>query len=171
MKMYTIRLIFLCQLLLLVSCSARNLPDTSNHPTEDKIFFRGETINDPRYTQGSAIDWRTLIYLLTADVGEYAFEPLLVTGKIDWDFLSEQWQYQQKYVTYLRKLTLEIETQTRTPLFTRNRVILVHLNKDTLYRDENNLEYVDFRGAATIRLTHHIGVASFRGDIIDVPTK
>ena len=174
MKLYTLSLIFACSLLLLIGCSTKKPPYTDNYSVEDKVSLwselnGGETVNKLLYIPNTTIDLQTFINLLTADVGEYAFEPIVVVGKIDWDFLSEQWQYQENNVTYLRKFMLEIETNT--PLFSGNRVILVHLNKDTLYTDENYLEYVDFRGTETIRLTHHIGIATFKGDIIDVPTK
>jgi hypothetical protein len=174
MKPYTLSLIFACSLLLLIGCSTKKQLYTDNYPVENKIFLKpeingGEIVDKLLYTPDTNIDLPMLINLLTADVGEYAFEPIVVTGKTDWDFLSEQWQYQENHVTYLRKLTLDIKTNT--PAFGGSRVILVHLNKDTLYTDKNNLGYVEFRGGATIRLTHHIGIATFKGDIIDVPTK
>ena len=167
-------LIFVCSLFLLISCTVQKPIYTNNYSVEDDLFLmselnEGESVDELLYTPNTAIDLQTLINLLTYDVGEYAFEPIVVVGKTDWDFLSEQWQYQQNNVTYLRKLTLEVETNT--PLFSGNRMILVHLNEDTLYTDENFLEYVGFRDTETIRLTQHVGVATFKGDIIDVPTK
>ena len=174
MKPHTHLLIFACSLLWLISCSTKRPIYTDNYSVQDKIFLRselngGEIVDKLLYAPNITIDLQTFINLLTADVGEYAFEPIVVTGKTDWDFLSEQWQYQENNITYLRKLTLEIETST--PLFSGNRVIFVHLNKDTVYTDENYLEYIDFRGREIIYLTHHIGVATFKGDIISVPTK
>ena len=36
------------------------------------------------------------------------FQPVTVTGTLDWDFGSEEWQYREDRVTYLKKVTLEI---------------------------------------------------------------
>lgn len=167
MKPYTLSLIFVCSMLFFIGCSPQKQIYTDNSPELE--INGGELVDERFYTPDMNIDLQMLINLLTADVGEYVFEPIVVTGKTDWDFLSEEWQYQENHQIYLRKLILEIKTMT--PAFGGNRVILVHLNKDTLYTDKNALEYVDFRGEATICLTHHIGIATFKGDIIDVPTK
>ena len=167
MKPYTLLFIFVCSILLFIGCSTQKQFYTDN--TLESEINGGEIVDERLYTPDMSIDLQTLINLQTADVGEYVFEPIVVTGKTDWDFLSEEWQYQENHQIYLRKLTLDIKTMT--PGFGGSRVILVHLNTDTLYTDKNFLEYVDFRGEATIRLTHHIGIATFKGDIIDVPTK
>ena len=168
MKPLTFSFIFVCSMILFIGCSPQKQIDTDNSP-ELEINV-GDLVDERLYTPDMSIDLQMLINLLTADVGEYVFQPIVVTGKTDWDFLSEAWQYQENHHIYLRKLRLEIKTMT--PAFGgRKRVILVHLNQDTLYTDKNALEYVDFRGEATIRLTHHIGIATFKGDIIDVPTK
>ena len=107
--------------------------------------------------------------LLTVDVGEYTFESVEITGKIDWDFLDTDWQYRENSVTYLKKVILEIEADQGE--FGENRIILVHLNTDTVRRDANSVEHVDFLGTETITLTHHIGIAEFNGNIVGAPTK
>ena len=101
--------------------------------------------------------------------GEHTFEPVEVTGIIDWDFRDTDWQYRENSVTYLKKVTLEIEADEGR--FGENRVLLIHLNKDTVTRDENFTEHVDFLGTETIKLTHHIDIATFKGDIVGAPTK
>ncbi|MDE0324601.1 MAG: hypothetical protein OXN27_11875 [Candidatus Poribacteria bacterium] len=160
MKPYTLSFIFVCSILF-TGCSSQQFYTDKSPELE---INGGEIV-----TPDTHIELQVLINMLTADVGEYVFEPIVVTGKTDWDFLSEEWQYQENHHIYLRKLTLDIKTTTF--LFGGSRVITVHLNRDTLYRDKNSLEYMDFRGDATIRLTRHIGIATFKGDIIDVPTK
>ena len=110
----------------------------------------------------------TLIKLLTVNVGG-DFEPIQITGLVDWDFLDADWQYRENRVTYLKKLTLEIEADDGK--FGENRVLLVHLNADTVVRDANFIKHVDFLGTETVELTHHIGIAEFRGNIVGAPTK
>ena len=157
-----------CLLLLFIGCS---VPKTHDNNGVENRFVNTEpnAIDKIHAIPDTNIALPTLINLLTAAPGEYRFQTMVVTGTADWDFLSEQWQYQRHKRTYLKKINLEIETNT--PLFSGLRVIFVHLNKDTLYRDQNNLEYLDFRGKVMVRLTHHIGIATFKGDIIDVPTR
>ena len=163
-------MIFTLSLLLLAGCSTENPLCTDNYCVEGKIFLKTDLeVGEPFDRLPATVDEQSLIDLLTVDVGEYTFEPVLVTGKIDWNFLSPQWQYRQDGVTYLRKFTLEFERDTGK--FGENRVILVHLNKDTVIRDANFREHVDFLGTETVRLTHHIGIAEFRGDIAGTPTK
>ena len=112
---------------------------------------------------------QSIVNLLTVDIGEYDFEPVTVTGVLDWNYQSKDWQYRENFITYLKKVTLEIESDTGR--FGENRVILVHLNKDTVHRDANFVEHVDFLDTGTIRLTHHIGMAEYKGDIVGAPTK
>ena len=100
---------------------------------------------------------------------EFQFEPITVTGKIDWDFSSPRWQYRQDGITYLKQVTLEFESDEGR--FGRNRVILVNLSKDTVRRDADFTEYVDFLGTESIRLTYHIGIATYIGEIVGAPTK
>lgn len=171
MKSYTLLLIFAGSFLFLIGCSPPKIHDTDIYSVENKRFVNTEpnAVDKMLYIPDTNIELQTLINLLTADAGEYTFQPMVVTGKTDWDFLSEQWQYQRDNRIYLKKITLEIETNT--PLFSGRRVIFVHLNKDTLYIDENSLGYIDFRGRVMIRLTDHIGIATFKGDILDVPTQ
>ena len=154
MKPYTLVSVFISSLLLCIGCSS---------PKQFSIVAEEPEAPDMH------IQLQIPTNLLTADVGEYVFEPIVVTGKTDWDFLSEAWQYQENHRIYLRKLTLDIKVKPL--LFADNRKITVHLNNDTVYRDKNSPEYVDFRGDAIIRLTHHIGIATFKGDILDAPTR
>lgn len=171
MKTYTLSLIFTGSLLLCISCAPSKTHYPDLYSVENKRFINTQPDNVAKrlYIPDTNIDLQTLVNLLTADAGEYTFQPMVVTGKTDWDFLSEDWQYQENKKTYLKKVYLEIETNT--PVFYAERVILVHLNKDTLYSDQNNLGYIDFRGRVMIRLTDHIGIATFKGEILDVPTK
>lgn len=154
---------------ILQSCGTENPICTDNYCITGEVFPR-EDLGDREFTEAPGnIDENTLINLLTVDVGEYEFKPVLVTGKIDWDFQSPLWQYRQNRITYLKKVTLEIESDQGR--FNENRVILIYLNKDTVEEDSNFNEHVDFLGTETIRLTHHIGIATFKGDIIGAPTK
>ena len=120
-------------------------------------------------TLPGTVSEETLINLLTVDVGEYTFESVEITGKIDWDSLDTDWQYRENSVTYLKKVILEIEADQGE--FGENRIILVHLNNDTVETDANSTEHVDFLGTETITLTHHIGIAEFNGNIVGAPTK
>ena len=163
-------LLFTFSLLSLNGCSTENPLCTETYCVEGEIFLKTDLEVDETFeTLPASVDEQSLIDLLTVNVGEYDFESVVVTGKIDWDFQSSQWQYRQNSVTYLRKFTLEFERDSGR--FGENRVILVHLNNDTVIRDANFREHVDFLGTATVRLTHYIGIAEFKGDIIGAPTK
>ena len=163
-------LILMLSLLLCVGCSTENPLCTDTYCVKGEIFFKEDLNADEPFDRLPAtFSEQTIVDLLTVDVGEYTFEPVFVTGKVDWDFRSSQWQYRENNVTYLRKFTLEIETDAGR--FGENRVLLLHLNKDTVIRDVNFFEHVDFLGTETVQLTHHIGIAEFKGDIVGAPTK
>ena len=136
---------------------------------EGKIYLKSELADDVSFDAlPGTVSEETLVRLFTVNFGS-DFEPVEITGKVDWDFLHADWQYRENRVTYLKKLTLEIETDSGG--FGENRVLLVHLNSDTVIRDVNFIKHVDFLGTETINLTHHIGIAEFNGDIVGAPTK
>ena len=159
-------LVFLC----LIGCSTENPLCTDTYCVEGQIFLKTDLEADASFDElPGTVSEETLIDLLTVDVGEYTFEPIEITGRIDWDFLDTDWQYREDGVAYLKKVILEIEVDEGR--FGENRIILVHLNKDTVRLDANFIERVDFLGTETITLTHHIGIAEFNGDIVGAPTK
>ena len=154
----------------IVGCETTNPLCTENYCIEGEIYLKSDLEADATFdTLPGTVSEETLINLLTVDVGEYTFESVEITGKIDWDFLDTDWQYRENSVTYLKKVILEIEADQGE--FGENRIILVHLNTDTVSRDANFVEHVDFLGTETITLTHHIGIAEFNGNIVGAPTK
>ena len=177
--------------LVIIGCDAQNPVCSDNFCVVGEVFPRSELDPNQEFSEANVDDSKILAALATtpqpattqpetqpesdptdlttADVGDFAFQPVTVTGKLDWDFLSEDWQYREDRITYLKKVTLEFESDTGE--FGENRVILVHLNKDTVRLDANFVEHVDFLDTGTIRLTHHIGIAEFKGDIVGAPTK
>lgn len=173
--------------LVITGCDAQNPICSDNFCVVGEVFPRSELDTNQEFSEANVDDSKILAALATtpqpattqpesdptnlatADVGDFDFQPVTVTGKLDWDFLSAAWQYRENRITYLKKVILEFESDTGK--FGENRVILVHLNKDTVQRDENFIEHVDFLGTGTIRLTHHIGIAEFKGNIVGAPTK
>lgn len=151
-------------------CSTENPLCTDNYCIEGEIYLKSELAEDADFDpMPGTVSEATLLNILTVDVGEYDFEPITLTGKVDWDFQSPEWEYRENRVTYLKKVILELESDEGE--FGKNRVILVHLNKDTVSQDANFVEHVDFLGTESIRLTHHIGIGEYNGDIVDAPTK
>lgn len=157
-------------MIVFAGCGTDNPVCSPTYCVTGEVFLRSELEEGQAFEELPAnLSEETIANLLTDDVGEYAFESITVTGLIDWDFRSSAWQYREDRVTYLKKFTLEIESDAGR--FGENRVLLVHLNKDTVIRDANFREHVDFLGTETVRLTHHIGIATFKGDIVGPPTK
>ena len=169
MKVLTFSL-FVIAVVFTLGCSTENPLCSDNYCIEGEIYLKSDLEADATFDAlPGTVSEETLINLLTVDVGEYTFESVEVTGNIDWDFQDTDWQYRENDVTYLKKVILEIEADEGR--FGENRVLLIHLNKDTVSRDANFTEHVDFLGTETIKLTHHIGIATFKGDIVDAPTK
>ena len=193
MKLFTFSLLVIA-LAFILGCSAENPICSTNFCAVGEVFPRSELDANAAFSEVDVDDSQILTVLveppkptpqttpvpettpesdiddlLTVDVGEYNFEPVTVTGKLDWDFLSDDWQYRENRITYLKKVTLEFESDAGE--FGENRVILVHLNQDTVQRDANFTEHVDFLGTGTIHLTQHIGIAEFKGNIVGAPTK
>ena len=153
-----------------MGCETTNPICSDTYCLEGKIYLKSELAEDATFDElPGTVSEETLVNLLTVDVGEYTFEVVEITGVVDWDFLDSDWQYRENNITYLKKVILEIEADEGR--FGENRVLLVHLNKDTVRRDANFKEHVDFLGTETIKLTHHIGIAEFKGDIVGAPTK
>ena len=195
MKLYTSSLFLILFLAFsFMGCDAQNPVCSDNFCVVGEVFLRSELEENQEFSEANVDDSQILavlagtpepttepttepetqlqsepVDLATADVGEFNFKSVTVTGLLDWDFLSEEWQYRENRITYLKKVTLEFESDTGK--FGENRVILVHLNKDTVRRDANFVEHVPFLDTASIQLTHHIGIAEFKGDIVGAPTK
>lgn len=186
MKFFAFSLIVIAAVFMF-GCSAENPICSTNFCAVGEVFPRSE-LEDGQTFGETGIDDSVIFATLVGggppvettpvattlppdDVapGEYTFEPVEVTGKIGWDFRDTDWQYRENRVTYLKKAILEIEADEGQ--FGENRVLLVYLNKDTISRDANFTEHVDFLGTETIKLTHHIGIATFKGDIVGAPTK
>ena len=155
---------------ILLGCETTNPLCSDTYCIEGKIYLKSDLEADATFdTLPGTISEETLINLLTVDVGEYTFEEVEIRGLVDWDFRDDTWEYRENRVSYLKKVVLEIESDQGE--FGENRVILVHLNNDTVSTDANFREHVDFLGTETIKLTHHIGIAEFNGDIVGAPTK
>ena len=155
---------------MLLGCETVNPLCSDTYCIEGEIYLKSDLEADATFdTLPGTVSEETLINLLTVDVGEYTFESVNITGKVDWDFLDTDWQYRENSVTYLKKVILEIEADQGE--FGENRIILVHLNKDTVRLDANFVEHVDFLDTETITLTHHIGIAEFNGNLVGAPTK
>ena len=154
----------------LCGCETENPLCTDTYCIQGEIFLKSDLKKGQKFEKLPAtVDEATLTRLFTVDVGEYDFKPILVTGLADWDFRSTDWEYRKDGVSYLKKLTLEFEADDGQ--FGSNRIILVHLNKDTVSRDRNFVEWVDFLGTVRVRLTHHTGIATFKGDVVGAPTR
>ena len=163
-------LVLLIVIAVFLGCETVNPICSDTYCIEGEIYLKSELEEDATFDDlPGTVSEGTLVNLLTVDVGEYEFEAVEITGKADWDFLSTDWQYRENGITYLKKITLEIETDQGS--FGENRVLLVHLNNDTVYSDANFAKHVDFLGTETIKLTHHIGIAEFKGNIVGAPTK
>ena len=156
-------------LLTVIGCEAINPICSDNYCLTGEIFSRADLEEDQEFTELPAnISEEDILDLWTLEV-DTDFEPVTVTGKVDWDYRSTDWQYRENGIIYLKKVTLEFETDTRQ--YGENRVILVELNLDTVQRDADFTEHVDFLDTESINLTHHIGIATFKGDIVGAPTK
>ena len=163
-------ILFILIVVFAIGCETTNPLCSDTYCIEGKIYLKSELAEDATFDElPGTVSEETLVNLLTVDVGEYTFEEVEITGLVDWDFLSTRWQYTENGITYLKKVILEIEADEGR--FGENRVLLVHLNNDTVRRDANFTAHVDFLGTETIKLTHHIGIATFNGDIVGAPTK
>ena len=163
-------LVLLITIAIFLGCETVNPLCSDTYCIEGEIYLKSDLEEGQTFdNMPGSVDEEMLINLLTVDVGEYDFQPITVTGKIDWDFLDDNWEYRENRVNYLKKVVLELTSDTDE--FGENRIILVHLNKDTVEKDENSVEYVDFLGTASIHLTHHVGIATYKGDIVGAPTK
>lgn len=153
-----------------IGCESENPICSPSYCVTGEIFLRSELEANQHFTElPASMREQDILNLFSPEINTDDFQPITVTGLLDWDFLSEDWQYQENRITYLKKVTLEFESDTGE--FGENRIILVHLNSDTVQRDEHFIEHVDFLGTGSIRLTQHIGIATFRGDIVGAPTK
>ena len=156
-------------LLTVIGCEAINPICSDNYCLTGEIFSRADLEEDQEFTELPAnISEQDILNLWTLEV-DTDFEPVTVTGKVDWDLRSTDWAYIEDGVYYLKKVILEFESDEGS--FGENRVILVELNTDTVRRDADFTEHVDFLGTESINLTHHIGIATFKGDIVGAPTK
>ena len=169
MKLFIFSLLVIA-IVFTLGCSTENPLCSDTYCIEGEIYLKSDLEADATFdTLPGTVSEETLINLLTVDVGEYTFESVEITGKVDWNFQDTDWQYRENNVTYLKKVILEIETDEGG--FGENRVLLVNLNKDTVYRDARFTRHVQFLGTETITLTHHIGIAEFNGNIVGAPTK
>ena len=156
-------------LIAVIGCEAVNPICSDNYCLTGEIFSRADLEEDQEFTElDASISEQDIIDLWTLEV-DTDFEPVTVTGKVDWDLTDADWQYREDGISYLKKVTLEIEADDGR--FGENRVILVELNNDTVRLDADFTEHVDFLGTESINLTHHIGIATFKGDIVGAPTK
>ena len=156
-------------LIAVIGCEAVNPICSENYCVTGEVFSRSDLEDDQEFTElDASISEQDIIDLWTLEV-DTDFEPVTVTGKVDWDLTDADWQYREDGISYLKKVTLEIEADDGR--FGENRVILVELNTDTVRRDADFIEHVDFLGTESINLTHHIGIATFKGDIVGAPTK
>ena len=99
----------------------------------------------------------------------FAFQPVEISGRLDWDFVNDDWQYTENGFDYLKKFILEIETDAGET--GQNRILLVHLDPHAVIRDANFKEYIEIFGQKRVKLTEQIGVGEYMGVIIGVPTK
>ena len=156
-------------LVILLGCETENPLCSTNYCITGEIFERSELEDNQTFNElPAAINEERVKSFWTLEV-DTEFSPVTVTGQADWDFQSTDWQYRENSVTYLKKLTLEFEADEGR--FGENRIILVHLNKDTVRRDEDFVERVEFLGTISVNLTQRIGIATFKGDIVGAPVK
>ena len=165
---YVLMLSAFALMIFTIGCSTENPLCSTNYCVEGEVFAKSDLEDGQAYDDlPASVSEQSLIDLISIKTpGD--FQPVTVTGTIDWDFTSEDWQYREDRVTYLKKVTLEILDQGK---FGVNRVLLVLLNKDTVRRDADFTEYVDFLGTGTIQLTEWVNAGTFRGDIVGAPTK
>ena len=167
MKLFTFSLLAIA-IVFSFGCSTENPLCTDNYCVEGEVFAKSDLEDGQSYDDlPASVSEQSLIDLFSIQTpGD--FESATVTGTLDWDFTSENWQYREDRVTYLKKVLLEILDEGE---FGENRVILVLLNKDTVRRDADSAEHVDFLGTGTINLTEWVNIGTFRGDIVGAPTK
>ena len=167
MNYFTIVAVFIL-LLSLFGCNTENPLCTTNYCVEGEVFAKSDLEAGASYDDlPASVSEQSLIDLFSIQTpGD--FESVTVTGTLDWNFTSEDWQYREGRVTYLKKVLLEILDEGK---FGENRVILVLLNKDTVRRDADSAEHVDFLGTGTINLTEWVNIGTFRGDIVGAPVK
>ena len=161
-------LVVVILLLSLLGCSTENPLCTDNYCVEGEIYLKSDLEEDQSYDDVPAnVSEQSLVNLFSIQTpGD--FESTTVTGTLDWDFSSEDWQYREDRVTYLKKVTLEILDEGE---FGENRVLLILLNKDTVIRDADSIEHVDFLGTGRIELTEWVNVGKFKGNIVGAPVK
>ena len=126
MKLFTFSL-FVIAVVFSLGCSTENPLCSTNYCVVGEIFEKSDLEQGQAYDDLPAnISEQSLISLFSIQTpGD--FQPVTVTGTLDWDFGSEEWQYREDRVTYLKKVTLEILDEGK---FGDNRVILVILNKE-----------------------------------------
>ena len=168
MLIVLIMFIVFVAMILTIGCSTENPLCTTNYCVTGEVFAKSDLDDGQSYDDVPAsVSEQSLIDLLSIQTpGD--FESTTVTGTLDWDFRSTDWQYREDRVTYLKKVILEILDEGQ---FGENRVILVLLNTDTVQRDADFTEHVDFLGTGTIELTQWVNVGTFKGDIVGAPTK
>ena len=157
-------------LILTIGCSTENPLCTTSYCVEGELFLKSELDDAASFDDlPASVTEETLVNLLTVDVGEYTFEPVEISGRIDWEFDDTAWEYTENNISYLKKVVLEIEADDGE--FGSNRILLIHLNNDTVSTDANFINHVDFLGIETVELTHHTGIGTFKGNIVGAPTK
>ena len=153
MRYFLIYTVLMVMIAVFLGCETTNPLCSDTYCIEGEIYLKSELADDVTFDalpgtvseETLVIDCNHILYrALSSD-----FEPVEITGKVDWDFLHADWQYRENRVTYLKKLTLEIETDSGG-FYGENRVLLVHLNSDTVIRDVNFIKHVDFLGTETI---------------------
>lgn len=168
MKTITFSLFLIAILTFSIGCSTENPICSDNFCVQGVIFPKSELFEDEEFdTLPNHFTEQSLINLFTVKTpGD--FEPVTITGKLDWDFFSEDWEYWENNVTYLKKVTCEINDEGE---FGENRVLLVILNNDTVQSDADSTEHVEFLGIASVELTEWVNVGTFKGNIVGAPIK
>ena len=107
MKLFTFSL-FVIAVVFSLGCSTENPLCSTNYCVVGEIFEKSDLEQGQAYDDLPAnISEQSLISLFSIQTpGD--FQPVTVTGTLDWDFGSEEWQYREDRVTYLKKVTLEI---------------------------------------------------------------
>ena len=101
-------LILLIAIAIFLGCETVNPLCSDTYCIEGEIYLKSDLEEGQTFdNMPGSVDEETLIKLLTVDVGEYAFEAVEITGKVDWDFTHADWQYRENRVTYLKKLRLK----------------------------------------------------------------
>ena len=151
----------------LSGCEAENPICSENYCLTGEIFHR-DALGKRKFKELPAnVSEQDIIDLWTVEDAK-DFKPVTVSGKFDWDVRGTDWEYEEDGTVYLKKVVLEFEKDTGR--HGENRVILVRLNKHTVRRSKG-VSYVDWKGLGKVRLTAHIGIATYRGNIIGAPTK